>query len=283
MRSHSKESDAKLLIVHADDLGMAHSVNAAAMAAFEAGSISSGSIMVPCDWFEEIAEYAKNRPDLDIGLHLTLTSEWDVPRWRPVAARRQVASILDPDGFFHRSVAAFAACARMDEVEVELRAQIDRALASGVTPTHLDSHMFALYHNQALLETFARVARAYNLPFLMARAWHRIGDGPTTQLPSGACFDWIIQAWPEVAPNAWPRYYNRILRAIPSGVTLLIVHPAYDDSEMRALSKGQAAWGAAWRERDFNYISSRAFRPLVRRLGFRLVGYRDLANTIAAG
>src|SRR5437660_6581037 len=93
--------DAKLLIVHADDLGMAHSVDAATEKAFDSGLVTSGSIMVPCPWFPEIADYARTHADADLGLHLTLTSEWKFYRWGPVTAKDRVASLLNAEGFLY--------------------------------------------------------------------------------------------------------------------------------------------------------------------------------------
>src|SRR6202023_95881 len=114
----------KLIIVHADDLGETHSVNAAAIKALEDGSINSASLMVPCPWFPEIADYAKSHPDADFGLHLTLTSERVYYRWGPVASTNTVPSLVDRDGYFHHD---WEPNERIDpkEVEIELRAQIE--------------------------------------------------------------------------------------------------------------------------------------------------------------
>src|SRR5690348_13437090 len=108
--------DAKLLIVHADDLGMAHSVNIATMKAFETGLVTSGSIMVPCPWLSEIAAYARANPQADLGLHLTLTSEWTQFRWGPVAPKDRVASLLDPNGYFRLTETEAAQAADPKEV-----------------------------------------------------------------------------------------------------------------------------------------------------------------------
>src|SRR6185369_5703685 len=112
--------DAKLLIVHADDLGMAHSVNAATIKALETGLVNSGSIMVPCPWLSEIAAFARANPQADLGLHLTLTSEWTAFRWGPVASRDRVSSLLDKDGYFRLLETEAAAQADPKEVEMEI-------------------------------------------------------------------------------------------------------------------------------------------------------------------
>src|SRR5918911_2562494 len=109
--------DAKLLIVHADDLGMAHSVDAATIKAFDTGLVSSGSIMVPCPWFPEIAAYARSRPQADLGLHLTLTSEWKYYRWGPVLSRDRVPTLLDRTNYLRLTEVEAAARADLREVE----------------------------------------------------------------------------------------------------------------------------------------------------------------------
>ena len=120
----------KLLIVHADDLGETHAVNAAAIKALQGGTINSASLMVPCPWFPEIADYAKSHPDADFGLHLTLTSERVYYRWGPVAPVDRVPSLVDKNGYLHHD---WNEGEHIDakEVEIELRAQIERALADG--------------------------------------------------------------------------------------------------------------------------------------------------------
>src|SRR5438105_2104007 len=164
-------SDAKILIVHADDVGMTHSVNAATIKALDSGLVNSASIMVPCPWFPEIADYAKAHPELDFGLHLTLTSERVYYRWGPVAPRDKVPTLVDANGYFHHD---WSPDTHIDprDAELELRAQIDRAYSMGVHPTHLDSHQYRLILNgKPLFEVFLRVAHSYKLPGFVTRDW----------------------------------------------------------------------------------------------------------------
>src|SRR4051812_21156271 len=146
--------DAKLLIIHADDIGVAHSENAASFDALDKGAINSGSIMMPTPWVTEVAAYAKAHPNADLGLHLTLNSEWKTYRWGGLAPRDQVPSLHEPDGTFPSTTDVVAKRAKQDEVERELRAQIDRAYAIGLRPTHVDSHMSALYGTPELFRTY---------------------------------------------------------------------------------------------------------------------------------
>src|SRR5215212_11076412 len=130
-------ANAKLLIIHGDDLGVAHSVNVASFEALGSGAITSASIMMPTPWVAEVAAFARAHPDADLGLHLTITSEWETYRWRSVASSERVPSRLDSVGTMGRDGARVAATVKPEEVERELRAQIDRAIALGIRPTHV--------------------------------------------------------------------------------------------------------------------------------------------------
>jgi len=148
-----------------DDLGMARSVNAATIKAFESGLVSSGSIMVPCPWLPEIATYARQHPEADLGLHLTLTSEWAPYRWGPVLSKDRVASLLDNSGYFYLTESEAASRANAQEVEAEIRAQIERARSFGIQPTHLDSHMGTLYKKQNAVRDFSASGARLQTPY----------------------------------------------------------------------------------------------------------------------
>ena len=273
--------DAKLLIVHADDLGMAHSVNAATIKAFESGLVTSGSIMVPCPWLSEIAAYARTNPQADLGLHLTLTSEWTSFRWGPVASKDRVTSLLDKDGYFYLLETEAAAHANPKEVELEILAQIERARALGIQPTHLDSHMGTLYQNKALFEVFLRVARSQKLPVRVAKTWFTQTDFlPSILNPDDVYIDRILDITPAVAPNDWAKFYSDAIRKLEPGVTEVVIHLAYDDAEMRGATFDHPNWGAAWRQRDFEFFTSNAFRKLLQENQIKLITWRELGKLI---
>ncbi len=273
--------DAKLLIVHADDLGMAHSVNAATIKGFESGLVNSGSIMVPCPWFSEIATYARANPQADLGLHLTLTSEWTSFRWGPVTAKDRVSSLLDKNGYFHLTETEAAAKADPKEVELEIRAQIERARAFGIQPTHLDSHMGTLYQNKALFEVFLKVAREYKLPVRVARTWFSRADFlPATLKEDDVFIDRVLDINTTVAPADWGKFYSDAIRKLEPGVTEIVIHLAYDDAEMRGATVDHPDWGAAWRQRDLDFFTSDAFRQLLREQQIKLITWRELGKLL---
>jgi chitin disaccharide deacetylase len=273
--------DAKLLIVHADDLGMAHSVNAATIKALETGLVNSGSIMVPCPWLSEIAAFARANPQADLGLHLTLTSEWTSFRWGPVASRDKVSSLLGKDGYFRLLETEAAAQADPKEVEMEITTQIERARALGIQPTHLDSHMGTLYQSKALFEVFLRVARSQKLPVRVAKTWFARADFlPSTLTADDVYIDRTLDINPSVAPQDWAKFYTDELKKLEPGVTEVIIHLAYDDAEMRAATVDHPAWGAAWRQRDFEFFTSDAFRKVLQENNIKLITWREIGKLI---
>ncbi|MGI9553007.1 MAG: polysaccharide deacetylase family protein, partial [Aurantibacter sp.] len=145
-------ADAKLLIIHADDLGVAHSENMASIKALEEGTVNSASIMVPCPWFPEIAAYARGHSTADLGLHLTLTSEWKYYKWGPVTSKDSVTSLVNNEGYFYDLVPKVAEHADPKHVEIELRNQVKKALLTGIDVTHLDTHMGTVFATPEFVE-----------------------------------------------------------------------------------------------------------------------------------
>jgi chitin disaccharide deacetylase len=278
----------KLLIVHADDLGRTHSVNAAAITALEGGTINSASLMAPCPWFPEIADYAKSHPDKDFGLHLTLKSERVYYRWGPVAPADTVPSLVDQDGYLHhdweKGEHMVGQHINAKEVEIELRAQIERALAMGVRPTHLDSHQYRLIMNgKELFDTMLRVAHEYKLPIFVTRDW--FAGHPYLQEslgPNDLVLDHTVTIGPEVPAEKWAEFYLTALKNLKPGVTEFVIHPGYDDDELRAATRERSTWGAAWRRRDYDFFTSDQFRKVLAEQKIKLITWRELARAAEA-
>ena len=272
-------ADAKLLIIHADDLGVAHSVNAASLDALDKGIISSASAMVPTPWITEVAAYARTHPNADIGLHLTITSEWETYRWGSVAPADKVPSLLEPDGTFPRDVAKVAATAKPSEVERELRAQVDRAIAIGIRPTHLDTHMYALFSTPELIAAYVKVARDYRLPFLAPR------EDPRTKLQppfseNDVLLDAVIIASPDVPRDKWKEFYLNAIANLKPGLTELLVHLGSDDSELQAITVNHEPYGSAWRQKDTEVLSSAEFRKALKDNSVVVITWRDLGKLL---
>ena len=269
----------KLLIVHADDLGETHAVDAAAIKALEGGTVNSASLMVPCPWFPEMADYAKSHPDADFGLHLTLTAERVYYRWSPVAPSDKVPSLVDANGYFHHDWEPNEHI-NAKEVEIELRAQIERALAMGVRPTHLDSHQYRLIMSgKELFDVMLRVAHDYKLPVFVNRDW--FADHPYLQTslgPNDIVLDHTVTIEPEVPPEKWAEFYITALRNMKPGVTEFVIHPGFDDEELRAATRERSTWGAAWRQRDYDFFTSARFRQVLAQQNIKLITWRELAR-----
>jgi hypothetical protein len=269
-------ADAKLLIIHADDLAVAHAQDMASFAALNQGAVSSASIMVPCPWLTEVADYAKAHPDADLGLHLTLTSEWKNYKWGPTAPRDQVASLLDPQGYLYSDAGEAVRHIKPEEAEREVRAQVETALKMGIRPTHLDSHMGVLFTKPALVAVLVNVAHEYHLPFLMLKIPGMPPDMYAALKPTDVILDHVFMAAPPIKSDDWLSYYTHILQTLPAGVSELIVHLAYDDAEMQAVTVDHADYGSAWRERDFNVVTSPEFHKALEENHIVLLTWRKL-------
>ncbi|WP_273566802.1 polysaccharide deacetylase family protein [Maribacter halichondriae] len=160
--------DAKLLIIHADDLGVTHSENMASIKGMEDTPVNSASIMVPCPWFNEIAEYARENPKMDFGLHLTLNSEWKYYKWGPVTSIDSVPTLVNEKGHLYPTREELNANASPEEVELELRNQVKKALKSGIDVTHLDAHMSAAVSSPEFAAAYIKVGKEFDVPVFLA-------------------------------------------------------------------------------------------------------------------
>lgn len=276
----------KVLMVHADDIGMSHSVNVASIEAFKKGMVTSGSIMVPCPWFPEIAAHAKANPELDLGLHLTLTSEWKYLRWRPVASPEKVKGLLDPEGFMWRSERDTAKNATPQEIETEIRAQIERAIAFGIKPTHLDTHMGTLYTRRDFFDVYTKLGKEYGIPVMVMRPtleaiqYGKLTGSPITEdvlkkveADGFAMLDYLVTGVQGKTPAERKEAYKTFLRNLKPGVTMLIVHLGMDDAELKAAT-------GSWQQRygDFLAFTDPEIEALIKELGIKLTTWREMGK-----
>ncbi len=272
----------KRLILHADDLGNAHATNLAAIEMLDSGAVSSASIMMPCAWVAEMADYARKHPEKDLGLHLTLTSEWKSLRWGPVASRERVPGLIDEEGYMHKSEATVAMKASAAEIETELRAQIALAQKLGIPFTHFDTHMGALYTRLDFFQVFEKLGKEFHVPIL------RIKPTPTSLKRVEAIPD--LKKYLMTAGEGLPRLdlliedaarntksfgermlaYQKTLRELPDGLTMMIVHPAVMDAELKAMTNSSAN-----RDGDYRIFMDSSTRKTIQDTGIKLVGWRD--------
>ena len=273
-------ADAKLLIVHADDIGLAQSVNDAAEIAFVSGGISSGSIMVPCPWFPDFAAYYRSHPDLDVGIHITLTSEWDNYKFGGVLPSTEIPSLLDENGYFYPTTEEVGMHADPAEAEKEIRAQIDRAIAYGIRPTHLDTHMGSVMSKPELVQIYFQLGQEYQLPVFAPRMLLMGIPEEQREMVKNefVLVDQFFMLGVDGPDASWEEEYGKILEKVTPGLNVMIVHLAHDNAEMQAVTVNHPAFGATWREKDLNYVQSQEYRELLKKNHIQLVTWKEIGE-----
>lgn len=286
--------DARVLVLHADDIGMCHSTVAAYEDLLLAGIMSSAAIMPPCPWFPAAAAFCRaqsNNKQLDMGVHLTLTCEWDNYRWGPSAVSDVAAGLHDADGYFPSLAQPVADRADLAELTRELRAQVQRTLDAGIDVTHLDSHMLTLFHPR-LLPIYVQVALEFQVPAFLLRDpglmvdWTRgqAGDLASTgalladvEAAGMPLFDHLF-VLPLDAHAQRLGVARAALAECPPGVTNFLFHPASDTPELRAIAPD-------WRCRvaDWQLFLSDEWRQTVAESGVHVVDFRTLRDCMRKG
>jgi predicted glycoside hydrolase/deacetylase ChbG (UPF0249 family) len=278
--------DEKLLIIHGDDAGMCHSANLGTIEAMSKGVVNSASIMVPCPWVTEIAEYCRKHPDADFGVHGTLTSEWKAYRWGPVSPSDQVPGLLDGQGYLWRDVRGPYSRAKPEEIEQELRAQVKRAIAFGIRPTHLDTHMGTVFSRMTFFQAYRKVANEFGLPCLLPRlrpermtrlspVMAAVATALTAdrEISREATLDDLISIEKGTTLETQKQFYIDAIRALRPGITQIIVHCAIDDPELEAVTGSHLV-----RDMDTRVFTDAGVKRLIESEGVRLITWREIGR-----
>lgn len=269
----------RLLIINGDDAGMCHAANAATIDCMEKGLMRSATIMVPCPWFLEIAQYAKANPERGFGIHLTHTSEWVKYKWGPVAPPDQVRGLIAPDGYLWRGVQDVYANAKPEEALIEGRAQIRKALSTGVDVTHLDSHMGTLQLNPDYVKAYLQLAVEFNLPVRMAsqdtlaRMGHPELRGQFAA--KGIVFpDYFVYEELKDEKADVRGFWLNIVMNLKPGVTELYIHAGLPTDELKAVT---GSWATRAQEYEV-FTNDKDMKALVEKGGIKVISYRPLRD-----
>jgi len=276
--------DARVVILNADDFGMNHATNVGTKKTLRAGGMTSATVMVPCPWFPEVAEWAREHPQANIGLHLTLTSEWRRYKWGPVIGRTAVPGLVDSQGYFHPNVPSVYLLATIEEAEKEIRAQIDKALDAGIDVTHIDSHMGTLQYAPAYHEMYIKVAKDYDLPLRIAgpELMARFGGLYLIDMAKdlGLIFPEFLHMGEPDSVEDTERYWKEdCLLKLPKGkVSEVYIHCGMETPEMQATTN-------SWRRRsaDTEFFSLPETVEWLKEEGFELISYRELRELQRTG
>ncbi len=283
--------DDRVVIIHADDIGMCQASTAAFPDLYAAGIVSSGSVMVPCPWFLEAARFAREHPQADLGAHLTLNSEWETYRWGPVSTREHDTGLLDTEGCFPHNPQTVWESAQQVAVQIEFEAQIKRALNAGMHLSHIDTHIGAVIHLK-FAEAYVSLAWAYHLPAMVPRldedgfraegldsegaviAAHYITELESSGLP---LIDYLRMMRLDYPENRLERT-KQALAALEPGITYFIIHPAVDTPELRAITPDWACRAA-----DYQDFLNQELGVFIEQQGIQVIGYRAIQDVMPKG
>jgi predicted glycoside hydrolase/deacetylase ChbG (UPF0249 family) len=261
--------DTRVLIVNNDDFGMYHAINAAVLHSIEEGIASSCSLMVPCPWALHAMHLLRQKPQIPFGIHLTLFCDTTHYRWGPLTAKEKVPSLLDETGelFPPAQVPELLAQARLDQVELEFRAQVDAVADAGLTPTHLDWHCLADGGRDDILDVTVALAREYGLA---VRIWLEPGRRKLRRRGLPVTDHEFLDSF-SLDIDSKPARYATLLRDLPAGLSEWAVHPGLGNEESRAIDPG-------WRVRqtDYEFLISPQARELLQQEGIVVIDYSTI-------
>lgn len=280
----------RVLVIHADDIGMGQATISILADLFEVGIVTSAATMVPCPWFLEAAKFCRAHPDIDMGVHLTLNCEWERYRWGPISTRDPRSGLLDEQGYQPRQPSVVVQQAELDAVAQEVRMQLEWALRAGIDVTHIDTHMGTLFAPRFVEQAYMALGREFKLPFffltqpatdeLMAATGGAMGghydDSLWQQLQAkGAPLFDSMSMLPLNDPHDHAEIIKRVVDGLSPGLHMLILHPAQDTPELRAIVPD-------WDSRVANYRAclDRDVRAYIANAGVQLIGYRPIREAL---
>ena len=281
-------ADERVLILNADDVGSTHASNAAVFECLEQGSLTSGSAIVPAPWFQETAVWARAHPEADLGVHLTLNCEYTPYRWRPLTDRAAAPGLYDEDSSLWRTAAQAIEHVSADEAALELRAQVDAALAAGIDVTHLDTHMGTVVQPK-FIETYVSLGLEYGIPLFVFRpnperlrttGFSAFWDALEPQLRrlDEAGFPVLDHVLTDTMGKS-REHFSELFANLRPGVTHFLVHPAKASEEVEAMTPESAPL----RAHDYEVFRDRSMAQELSRLGIRTITYREIRETYRAG
>ncbi|MCK0144821.1 polysaccharide deacetylase family protein [Arenibacter sp. F26102] len=240
----------KVIMLHADDIGMCPEANIAAKEQLSKGQIQSAAVMIPCPNAEEFINWAKENPAMDIGLHLTLTSEWKKHRWGPITPDAEVPGLLDPEDKLWRSVPEVVQHATAEEVEKEIRAQIEQSIAWGYRPDHIDTHMGTLFGHPSYVKAYIKVAQEYGIPANIIdisvpsvlaefRAKGYPMDDSVVKMSAEYTLpklDYFTSAPKAATYEEKLESFKELIKSLKPGLTEIIFHPSVDTDNLRSIT-----------------------------------------------
>lgn len=276
--------DDRVAIIHTDDIGMCFPSVQAFSELWDFGLISSGAVMMPCPWALKAIAFAREHPQVDLGVHVTLTSEWKTYRWGPISTRDPQSGMLDAEGYFYRLAREAREHGDPAYVEREIEAQVERAIALGLQPTHMDTHM-GVVASQKFMLGFLRVAIKHGLPPMTYRmdeaGWRAAGmDAPTAAMAMGLMTQMEANGLPLLdhlvglqldRPDTRLEQAKAAFSSLQPGITHFIIHPSTLTPELREITPD-------WRARvaDYETFMTEDLRRYVASVGVKVIGYRQI-------
>jgi predicted glycoside hydrolase/deacetylase ChbG (UPF0249 family) len=263
-------ADARLLIINADDFGMCNAVNEAIMGTLKEGVVRSTSLMVPCPWALHAMHFLADHPEIPFGVHLTAISDSVDYNWGPVTSREKVPSLVDQAGYFYNfnRMPEFLAQVKLDQLEVEFRAQIEVVLAAGLEPTHLDWHSLRISGRADIFDVLFRLAKEYGLALRVAG--RSLSEKLQSQGLPANDHDFLDSYG--LDPANKPARYAQLMHELPAGLSEWAVHPGLDSRELLAIEPDSKHF----RQTDFDFWVSQGAKDIVKEEGIILLDYRAL-------